>query len=113
MPTSIASFGFRHGGGPSGNNALVIDVRPHFGRNPFHNKKLRQLRGDHPDVEADIKKTPNFHENYLKLKARIEAYTGDHVWLGCTGGHHRSVYLAERLGRELNLFVFHRDYNKK
>jgi len=35
------------------------------------------------------------------------------VYLGCTGGHHRSVYLADRLAKELGVSVEHRDYDKR
>src|SRR5213592_2478593 len=109
MATSIVSFGFRFGK-PRDRDALVIDVRDcGFGRNPYHNPALRSLRGDDPRVAADVEQTPSFDDAYASLKARVAAYPGD-VWLGCTGGHHRSVYLADRLGRELGIPVGHRDY---
>src|SRR5438045_952639 len=98
MATKIYSFGFKYGlrnGSMGAIGTLVIDIRPAFGRNPFHDKNLRKLRGDHQLVIADILKTPKFMENYSKLKEKVKNFNGV-VYLGCTGGHHRSVYLAER-----------------
>jgi UPF0042 nucleotide-binding protein len=106
--TKLISFGFRHGKAP---DCPLVDVRPLFGRNPYHDKKLRKLRGDHPDVIIDIHKTPFFEANYEKLKKRVLKFDGV-VGIGCTGGHHRSVYLANRLAKELGIEVEHRDYDK-
>ena len=109
MAELIISFGFRFGK-PREPGALVIDVREcGFGRNPYHDPALRGLRGDDPRVALDVEQTPGFDVTYAALKARVAAYPGD-VYLGCTGGHHRSVYLADRLGRELGVPVAHRDY---
>ena len=112
VPVVIASFGYRHEGPPrlpENVPALVIDVRPLFMRNPYHDKRLRRLRGDHPSVQADILKTPGFDESYAKLKAIVSSWPGE-VYLGCSGGHHRSVYLAGRLGQELDCAVVHLHY---
>ena len=109
MPTIIASFGYRHGVPQLESGATVIDVRREFMRNPFHNKELRSLRGDDPLVEADILKTPNFQHSYEDLKRIVSKCIGP-VYLGCTGGHHRSVYLADRLARELAVEVLHLNY---
>lgn len=109
MPTLIASFGVRNGY-PAGIKAgsMVLDVRHMFSRNPYHNPKLRVLDGTHPAVAEDILKTPRFDASYDALKKEVAAFP-DEVWLCCTGGRHRSVYLAERLGRELGCPVKHRD----
>lgn len=111
MPTLITSFGYHYGAPDTypGHPLLVIDVRLHFNRNPHRDRTLRHLRGDDPRIEADILKTPGFEASYAALKARVAAHPGP-VWLGCTGGRHRSVYLACRLGRELGVPVQHRDY---
>ena len=115
MPTVIASFGYRYDGPPrlpKKARALVIDVRHILHRNPYRNKRLRELRGDDPAVQADILKTPGFAESYQTLKARVSMWPGE-VYLGCTGGHHRSVFLADRLAHELGCPVVHLHYRHK
>ena len=108
--TIIASFGFRHGKLKTEENALVIDVCRAFNRNPCHDKRLRHLRGDDPRVAADILKTSAFDEHYAQLKRRVRDHEGP-VYLGCTGGHHRSVYLGKRLSEELGVPVSHLNYD--
>jgi UPF0042 nucleotide-binding protein len=106
----IVSFGFRHGEPPPG---FVIDVRP-FLRNPYHDRSLRKLDGRHPLVQADIEKTRNldtFIEGWKALADTI-GHPDAVLCVGCTGGHHRSVYVAERLGRDLGIPVEHRDLEK-
>jgi UPF0042 nucleotide-binding protein len=107
----IVSFGFRHGT-PQHDGAVIVDVRPLLNKNPYHNKQLRHLRGTDPEVQRDIEKTPGFEQSYEILKKQVDAATGV-VYLGCTGGRHRSVYMAERIGKELNLSVMHRDKDKR
>lgn len=103
----LISFGYRHGAVPQG--ATVIDVRRLFKRNPFHNKALRVLTGLDPEVQADIALTPFFEANYHELIRQVLQAPTEVVALGCTGGRHRSVYLAERLAQDLHLSVEHRD----
>ena len=112
MATAIVSFGLKYCGNPSMAGILVIDVRKSFDRNPYRDRALRYLRGIDLAVQKDILKTPNFVKSYLALKQKVEAFDGV-VFLGCTGGHHRSVYLALRLAEELNVPVQHRDINRK
>ena len=107
----IVSFGFRFGA-PKQDNILVIDVRPYLNKNPYHNKQLRHLRGTDPEVQRDIEKTPGFEEAYANIKKQIDGFDGV-VYLGCTGGRHRSVYMAERIRKELNLPVEHRDIDRR
>ena len=109
----IISFGFRHeGGGPNViPGVVVIDVRKAF-RNPYHDKKLRKFRGTDAAVQADIRKTPAFTAKYDHLKEAVSAPGVEVAYIGCTGGHHRSVFLAELLGKELGVEVEHRDYDK-
>ncbi len=110
MATKVVSFGYKHGDHPDG-NGLQIDVRPILRRNPYHNKRLRGLRGTDPEVRADIERTPDLESAYRRILDRVRAYPGP-VYVGCTGGHHRSVYLADRIGRELMIPVEHRDLLK-
>lgn len=115
---TIASFGYRHGRPATIQDGdLEIDVRDHFDRNPYHDRVLRKLRGDDPAVIADILKTPHFERHYRALKAEIreflERFPDRDVYLGCTGGHHRSVYLVNRLGTEMQIPVIHLHYHDK
>ena len=112
MATFLVSFGFRHGKPHVEADALVVDVRRCFSRNPYHDKRLRQLRGDHPLVGADVLKTPQFTEHYEALKRSVSDHPGP-VYLGCTGGHHRSVYLVERLSTELGVDRLHLNYEDR
>jgi UPF0042 nucleotide-binding protein len=112
MLKKIVSFGFKHEGEPDREpGVLVLDVRQLF-RNPFHDRKLRNKRGTDPEVQADVMKTPDFRARYNHLKEQVETPGTVIVYIGCTGGHHRSVFLAERLGRELGVPVEHRDIDK-
>jgi RNase adapter protein RapZ len=111
MPRKIYSFGSKYNDPPP-STALVIDVRKWMTRNPFWNKKLRHLRGTDAAVQEDIRQTPNFKESLTKICDFIGEFAGD-VYIGCTGGHHRSVYIAEVLGVFYNCPVEHRDIHKE
>lgn len=107
--TSISSFGFKQHPLPEQlayPKSLVIDVRTRLNRNPYHKKELRKLRGTDQAVQDELRLTPGFEESYQQLKAIVAAHDGP-VFLGCTGGHHRSVFLAELLGKELGVPVTH------
>lgn len=109
----IVSFGFRHeGGGPNViPGVVVVDIRKMF-KNPYHDRKLRYLRGTDPAVQLDVMKTPDFNAKYTHLKETVSVPGTEVAYIGCTGGHHRSVFLAERLARELGVSVEHRDIDK-
>lgn len=129
-PVSIKSFGFRHGLTIDGkivfspnpskqhgpvqyiNGNLIADVRRILPKNPYHNKKLRQLRGDDDAVIRELEHTPGIHKAYHSLRELVSKHTGP-VYIGCTGGHHRSVYIANRLGKDLGVPVEHLNYTDK
>lgn len=110
----IVSFGYRHEeGGPNVvAGIVVVDIRKMF-RNPYHDRALRYKRGTDVEVQADILKTPRFQVLYEELKKRVTVPGTEVAYIGCSGGHHRSVFLAELLGKELNVPVEHRDFDKK
>ena len=115
----IESFGFKRGMPVDAD--LVFDVRclP----NPYWKSDLRHLSGkDHEVAEylgeqADVNEMFDDIHTYLsKWLPRFAASNRSYVTIaiGCTGGHHRSVYLAERLCAALkpslkNIQVRHRD----
>lgn len=114
--TKIVSFGFKHGkpdvgGVMHGPGGRIVDVRDFA--NPYHDASLRPLSGTDPHVKVYIlEQTTNFVAKYQDLYRALER--GPQVlWVGCTGGRHRSVYLADRLGAETGIPVEHRDLDKK
>ncbi len=115
----IESFGFKRGMPVDAD--LVFDVRclP----NPYWKPDLRPFSGlDRPIIDY-LAALPDVEEMYQDIQAYLQkwlprfaasnrAYVT--IAIGCTGGHHRSVYLAERLGQALkqslkNVQVRHRD----
>lgn len=103
MPTIIKSFGFKFKQdlGPG----LVLDAR--VLANPFWKESLREFGGDHPEVTSYIESnTEDLEQIYTKFLERARLAKGP-VWVGCTGGSHRSVYIAIRLGKDLGVPVEH------
>ncbi len=115
----IESFGFKRGMPVDAD--LVFDVRclP----NPYWKAELRDFSGldqpviDYLAAQSDVEEMfQDIHAYLSKWLPRFAASNRAYVTIaiGCTGGHHRSVYLAERLGLALkeqlkNLQVRHRD----
>jgi len=114
------SFGFKHGSPVDSD--FVFDVRclP----NPYWEPRLRSLTGRDPDVGAYLDEHAVVQEMFDSLRDFLErwipCFEAEHrsymtVSLGCTGGQHRSVYLAERLAahfrqtRGLNVSTRHRE----
>ncbi len=115
----VESFGFKRGKPVDAD--LVFDVRclP----NPYWKPELRDFSGldqpvaDYLAAQADVEDMYQDILAYLnkwlpRFAASNRAYVT--VAIGCTGGHHRSVYLANRLGAALksllkNVQVRHRD----
>ena len=120
----LLSFGYRYGIPNSAD--LLFDVR--FLRNPHYDPLLRAGTGLDPEVSRYVldddrsrewmRRLEEFLEYLLRLyDAEGKAYL--HIGIGCTGGRHRSVAVAEALGeslrgagatREVN--VAHRDAAK-
>ena len=122
MAVSVLSFGFKYGSPMDAD--LVMDVR--FLPNPFYVETLRPLTGEHTLVQEYVFGNPmaqEFMAKYLDLLAYIlpfyveEGKTHLVIGIGCTGGQHRSVAIAERVGQFLKerhyaSSVKHRDVAK-
>jgi UPF0042 nucleotide-binding protein len=122
MQTSLISFGFKHG--VPLDVDLMFDCR--FLPNPYWIDALRSHSGLEPEVREYVLDRPETTEFLDKLDdllcMLIPAYMREGksyltVAMGCTGGRHRSVVLAEELGRRLDArglpaTVFHRDVER-
>jgi len=119
---SVVSFGFRYG--IPADADLVFDVR--FLPNPHFVPRLRPFSGKDPRVARYIRSFPQTGE-FLRRIESLLSYLIPHyiregksyltVALGCTGGRHRSVALAEVIRRVLQkkgyaTKVVHRDLGK-
>ncbi len=122
MRTSVVSFGYKHGVPRDAD--LVFDCR--FLPNPNWVEKLRPLSGlDDPvrDFVLAEDATHAFLDRVDDLLAMLlPAYVAEGksyltIAMGCTGGRHRSVVLADELARRLgargeNPVVIHRDIDR-
>jgi RNase adaptor protein for sRNA GlmZ degradation len=108
-----------------GTVAIVLDVR--FMQNPYYIAELRQLSGLTEAVREYVLGQPVAQEflRYLHefLAFALPAYVGEGktrltIALGCTGGYHRSIALAEALAGWLReqdfgpVAVFHRELER-
>ena len=121
---SVMSFGFKNG---IPNDAdLVFDVR--FLPNPFYIDELRNLTGNDKPVSDYVMSFPQTTEFRKKLTEMIRFLIPYYVaegknqlviGIGCTGGQHRSVTIANCLYEDLQgqgdyaLKIYHRDAKKK
>jgi UPF0042 nucleotide-binding protein len=120
---TIVSFGFKHGVPLDAD--LMFDVR--FLPNPHFVPELKDLTGnDRPVIEylarsSEVKETVAHFNNLLDYLLPLYQREGKSyvtVGVGCTGGKHRSVAIANEIGKHLNregyhARVMHRDVNKK
>ena len=106
LSLSIQSFSYKRGT-PRGID-MMIDCR--FLRNPHWEPELRPLTGLMPQVGAYVSKDPLFAPFFDRLQGLIElllpAYQAEgkayfSIGMGCTGGQHRSVFVAEKLASAL------------
>jgi UPF0042 nucleotide-binding protein len=120
LSVAVVSFGFRHG--VPADADIVLDVR--FLPNPHFVPALRRWSGRHRRVARYVLRAPAARR-FLALSGALLTFLLPHyiaegkayltIALGCTGGRHRSVALAEALGRRLrrvrgiSLRVRHRD----
>lgn len=122
LKITVLSFGFKYGLPMDAD--LVMDVR--FLPNPYYVDSLRPLTGDDKEVQDYVMDSPisrTFLRRYYGLiKFLIPHYikegkTSLVIAIGCTGGQHRSVTLANKLGAMLQsdrnyVVVRHRDIDK-
>jgi UPF0042 nucleotide-binding protein len=112
------SFGFKHGIPLDAD--FVFDVRciP----NPYYDPRLRPLSGKDPEIIQFLESIPMTQRMFDDIRQFISRWTPEFirdnrtaltVAIGCTGGQHRSVYLAESLARSLQsthaVRVIHRE----
>lgn len=119
LTVEVQSFSYLQG--VPATASLVFDVR--FLPNPFFEQNLRTLAGDDKEVADWLSEYDEVEDavtrimdliSYLLPRYAEEMKTHVGIALGCTGGRHRSVYVADRVARELTetgheVVVHHRD----
>ena len=118
----VTSFGYRHG--VPADSDLVFDVR--FLPNPNYIPAFKKLTGRNPKVAHYIRSFPQTVE-FIERISDLLIYLLPHyiaegksyltIAFGCTGGHHRSVMIAEQIHKNLSgagyrTKVSHRDIAK-
>ena len=118
----VTSFGFRHG--VPTDSDLVFDVR--FLPNPNYIPEYKRLTGKNPKVAEYIRSFPQTQDFMTKITDLLtfllphyieEGKSYLTISFGCTGGHHRSVMMAEEMRKRLrkagyNVKGLHRDIQK-
>ena len=121
---TILSFGFKYGI-PSDSD-MVMDVR--FLPNPYYDIELRPKTGNDKEIQDFVMKYPEATKFIDKLEDLVQFLIPQYISegknqlvisIGCTGGKHRSVTLANELykrldgeEREYGLKIEHRDLTK-
>jgi len=123
LAVTFMTFGFKHGTPRDAD--LTFDVR--FLPNPHYEAELREQTGLDADVIRYVENSDGIGEFYARLAPLLDyllpAYEEEGkshltVAIGCTGGRHRSVVIAEHLAREYQargdfmVEVVHRDVEK-
>lgn len=123
MRLTLSSFGYKFGIQPEAD--WVVDVR--FLRNPFWDPELRSHTGLEEVVQRYVLDDPTSQQFVERLESLLRWLLAEyrahnrrflHVALGCTGGRHRSVAVAEELARRLAadrglvIALRHRDADK-
>jgi UPF0042 nucleotide-binding protein len=118
----VNSFGFRHG--VPADSDLLFDVR--FLPNPNYIPEFKKLTGRHPRVARYIRSFPQTGE-FINRISDLLIYLLPHyiregksyltISFGCTGGHHRSVLIADEIYKRLKkagytVKAHHRDTGK-
>ncbi|CAB4886478.1 MAG: RNase adapter RapZ [Actinobacteria bacterium] len=123
LHATVMSFGFKYGVPVDAD--MVIDVR--FLPNPHWNPELRPLTGLDPAVSSAVLTAPPAIEFLDLVTAQVGLVTPGYldegkryltIAVGCTGGKHRSVAMAQELARLLGgtgmeALVMHRDLGRE
>jgi UPF0042 nucleotide-binding protein len=124
MAVTFMSFGFKHG--PPREEDLAFDVR--FLANPHYEPELRELTGLDERVVEYIGLDGRLEELYVRLDSLLDFLLPQYIAegkahlviaIGCTGGRHRSVAIAEHLAEryrehdDLDIAVAHRDIDEQ
>ncbi len=117
----VMSFGFKYGLPLDAD--IVMDVR--FLPNPYYDPVMRKETGLDKDVSNYVLKSKGaeeFYQHFYNLiKSTLPAYEEEGkasltVAIGCTGGQHRSVAIAQKLGEDLShdfkVNITHRDVSR-
>ena len=119
---TVMSFGFKHG--IPADSDLVLDVR--FLPNPFYIDELKQKTGNDNEVQEYVMGFEEAEIFMTKLTDMLQFLIPNYVKegkyrlviaIGCTGGKHRSVTLANELYRRMKdkgkygIKLYHRDVN--
>ncbi len=123
LAVTFLSFGFKHGTPRDAD--LLFDVR--FLPNPHYEAELRDLTGLDAPVREFVEDSDGIDDFFDRLTPLLDYLLPQYeqegkahlaIGIGCTGGRHRSVVIAERLAREygtrddLMVDVVHRDAGK-
>jgi UPF0042 nucleotide-binding protein len=123
VQVSLVTFGYKHGLPRDAD--LVLDVR--FLPNPYWIERLRPLPGTDSRVRSYVMSQQPYGDFMRKLKALLDAVVPGYVTegksyltigIGCTGGRHRSVVVANELAeyfrkRHHKVTVEHRDLTRE
>ena len=102
LMVTVMSFGFKHG--IPADADLVFDVR--FLPNPFYIEELKHKTGNDPEVQQFVMSNPEAETFLQKLTDMVQFLIPNYInegknqlviAIGCTGGKHRSVTLANEL----------------
>ncbi len=119
LSIQFLSFGYKNGIPVDADYVFDVRCLP----NPYWNPELRKLSGQSDQVQAFLEQEPDVLRMYEDIREFLEHWMGKFVAdnrsylsvaIGCTGGQHRSVYLAEKLAdcfrqRHEHVQVRHRD----
>ena len=106
MTVTVSSFGFARGMPPMAD--LLFDMR--YLDNPHWQPDLRELTGKDAPVGEHIRKDPAYAESFTRIRDLLllllpryekQGKSYVHIAFGCTGGRHRSVFVAEQIAGAL------------